>query len=1247
MQLFTGHENGIQVRTSIKLLLWLFAGIGTLLVVLVALLFFVDVNLYRAQIEQHVSTAFGREVVLEGPLSLEPSLTPRFVVNGLKIANPEWASRPFLATVDKFDIRVSLLPLLSGDLEIVSLEFHSVDLLLEEAPGGATNFTFGRSREPAALPAIERMSLYDANIAYVAPEGPVRRLHMEQVTARKVPGQPVELKAHTTVNAVPVTISLRGEPPGDRHPHGPWQITLLGEAGDLSLRIEGSVADPTDWGHGEYRLDLKGRHLDELETLSGYTLPEAGPYELGANIRFNLDEYLEVDDLTARIGASDIHGYLRWDMGASRSVIKVRLDSQRLDVGDMGMGDPLTRNADQGHTELWDQPLAIGTLGAVDLDVQIQVQRLDGLAKPVQDIVLSAHADRQRLRLAVVKATVDSTQIAASAALPWGERLTTLAPGAVSLKTLLQHAELDIRAQAPNAAHRYATTLMGRPLDLALSAVEATARPGTALTIRAEAALNAKPVTVHLQGEPLAALVQSPTGPWQKLALEVRGDDIRLDASGSVARPFEAEGFDVRYALSGADIDALLPLQGAWSLSGRYADGPDRSVFDELKVSLGRSDIGGRIVVYQGGQRPRLVANLDSDQLHLDDILPAKAGETTVAADWEQPLDMGGLGAVDLDVEVRVRRLEGLAKPMQDILLVAHASGESLILAPVQATLDGTRLDARVQLPWGERLAALGKDGVNIGRLMQHADLALKARAPHGKLHYHTAIMGHPLDLGLSGFEASARPGEVLQVSAKAILNETPVQVNLQAEPLADLLQRPTGPWQDLAVEVRGADIRFQANGSVERPLEAKGFDIHYALRGAEIDTLLPLFDLILPLEGPYSFTGHFADLPDRSVFDELKITSARSDIGGRISVYQDKHRPRVVARLNSEQIYLSELVPVTEKKTTPRAGRRVIPDYDLPIERMRAIDGELRFKAKRLRTAAGDLGDISFSATLKDGVFRMDTFRVRGWGGALIESDAMIDASQDPPVITWQWIARQLNYGVLLEQAGFAETVEGTIDITLRLSGSGRTRYEFLGAANGQLVIVGQKGRFGSRRLDLWGSDLVTTMLSREWRSEDVTDLNCMVARISIEDGIASSDDLLVDTRRITIGSAGTLDLESEELNLVFAPRPKRTSLVSLTSPVHVTGTLTTPEVAVAVLPRRRMAAAGVGALAGLVNPGYLLFTFSRIGSGQANPCAAAVEEAMAMKGRSDELDEPPTPAPPRFSLFPGCTRSVRRPVQ
>jgi hypothetical protein len=1225
------------MRVSIRLLLWLFAGTATLFAVLAALLFLVDVNSYRDRIEQHVSTAFGRSVVLEGPLSLEPSLTPRFVVNGLKIANPDWASRPYLAKVDKFDIRVSLLPLLKGELQVVALELHGVDLLLEKTADGVNNFTFRQADGPGGLPVIERMSLYDATIAFAPAEGPLRRLHFEQVTARNVPGQPVELEAHTAVNAVPVTLSLRGEPLDDRLLPGPWRLTLLGEAGETSLRVEGRVAGLTDWSQGEYQLNLQGWRLGELETLFGYSLPEAGPFQLATNIDFKLKEYLSVSNLSGRIGSSDMRGDLRWDFGAPRPAIKARLHSQQLNAAELGIGDPLTGNT---------APASIAVPGNIDLDVAMQVQRLDGLAKPVQDIALAVQADRQRLRIAVVQATMNDTHITAKATLPWGDLLTTLVPEAASLKTLLQHAELDIQAQSPDAAYRYATRLMGRPLELTLSSVAATARPGTPLTIRAEAALNSQPVTVNLKGETLAALLERPGGPWRELTLGAQGDGIQLNASGSVARPFEAEGFDVRYAMRGADIAALLPLQGAWSLTGRYTDKPDHSVFDKLELRVGKSDIGGRVAVYQDRKRNRLVARLNARRIDLAQLLPDRSGGTPAAGVWDQPLDIGGLADHDLDVELRIQDLQGVDKSVQDIRLDARADADTLILEPLQATLDGTQLEGRVQLPWGGRLDVQADTAISMQNLVQLADLKLKARPPEGKLQHRTSLMGHPFDVELTGLEASARPGKALQISATALLDDTPVQADLRAQPLAVILQRPTGPWEDLALGVRIDDIRFAATGSVARPLEASGFDIRYALHGSEVDTLLPLFNLILPLEGAYSLTGHFADQPGRLVFDAVKIKSGSNDIRGDISVYQDKQRPKVVANLQSEQIYLSKLLPVSETDTPPDAQPHVIPDYTLPIERMRELDGELTFKGKRLRTSAGDLGDISFKATLRDGVFRLEPFEVRGWAGSRIESDLTIDASQEPPRMNLQWIARQLNYGVLLEQAGLAETAKGTIDVTLRLSGTGRTRREFLGDADGQLIVVGQEGIFGSRRLDLWGSDLVSTMLSRQWRSEDVTGLNCIVARIGIDDGVASSDAFIVDTQRITIAATGTLDLATEALNLVIAPRPKRTALLSLANPARVTGTLAEPQVAATVLPRNRVAA-GTGLLAGLVNPAYVVFTFSQVGSGARNPCAAAVEEAMALKGRRDEITPIPAEAPARFSLLPGCTRSARRPAQ
>ena len=122
------------------------------------------------------------------------------------------------------------------------------------------------------------------------------------------------------------------------------------------------------------------------------------------------------------------------------------------------------------------------------------------------------------------------------------------------------------------------------------------------------------------------------------------------------------------------------------------------------------------------------------------------------------------------------------------------------------------------------------------------------------------------------------------------------------------------------------------------------------------------------------------------------------------------------------------------------------------------------------------------------------------------------------------------------------------------------------------------------------------------------MVDLNCIVSRIDVVDGVAKTDKLLLDTRRLTIAGSGALDLNTERLDLLLSPNPKQASLVSLANPVRVTGTLTAPHVTVTKLPRRWTTATS-GLLAGLVNPAFLLLAFSDIGSGNGNPCAVAIE--------------------------------------
>ena len=132
------------------------------------------------------------------------------------------------------------------------------------------------------------------------------------------------------------------------------------------------------------------------------------------------------------------------------------------------------------------------------------------------------------------------------------------------------------------------------------------------------------------------------------------------------------------------------------------------------------------------------------------------------------------------------------------------------------------------------------------------------------------------------------------------------------------------------------------------------------------------------------------------------------------------------------------------------------------------------------------------------------------------------------------------------------------------------------------------------------------------------MTETNCLVSHIELKEGQAEIEDLLLDTQRIAIAASGIVDLKTEELNVIIAPRPKRASLVSLANPVRIGGTLAEPEVSVTRIPRGSRLAAGAGAslLAGLINPVFLIFAFSDTGSGEANPCDAAVEMAREAAG-------------------------------
>src|SRR4051794_16823144 len=86
----------------------------------------------------------GRDLTLQGRIRLGLSLQPTLIVQGVSFANPPGFSRPHMATLDELDLKLALLPLLSGRVEIDQLVLVKPDILLETDRQGQPNWQFAR-----------------------------------------------------------------------------------------------------------------------------------------------------------------------------------------------------------------------------------------------------------------------------------------------------------------------------------------------------------------------------------------------------------------------------------------------------------------------------------------------------------------------------------------------------------------------------------------------------------------------------------------------------------------------------------------------------------------------------------------------------------------------------------------------------------------------------------------------------------------------------------------------------------------------------------------------------------------------------------------------------------------------------------------------------------------------------------------------------------------------------------------------
>lgn len=332
-------------------------GVGAVVVVAVAavavFLARFDPNSLKPRIEASVKQATGRDLGLNGPISLKWSLWPTVELHDVSFANPPGYSRPQMATFGGLELKLAVLPLLHQQLEIARLVLVHPDILLELDAQGHSNWQFapipggaaptaGSTQSAASgssgnapsvgngLPGASgstsgksstEISFHDVQIEDGAlawrddRTGQMRGLAVKQLTAKSAsPDAPLTLAADATYNGVGFKLGGEVGPLARlQQPDSatPWPVKLTLAAAGATLSLDGALTRPLQ-GRG-YTLTLDGS-IPDLSTIApllpGVRLPPLHDVHLGTQISDSGGPVPHVEAATLHLGAADLGAYV-------------------------------------------------------------------------------------------------------------------------------------------------------------------------------------------------------------------------------------------------------------------------------------------------------------------------------------------------------------------------------------------------------------------------------------------------------------------------------------------------------------------------------------------------------------------------------------------------------------------------------------------------------------------------------------------------------------------------------------------------------------------------------------------------------------------------------------------------------------------------------------------------------------------------------------------------------------------------
>ena len=376
-------------------------------------------------------------------------------------------------------------------------------------------------------------------------------------------------------------------------------------------------------------------------------------------------------------------------------------------------------------------------------------------------------------------------------------------------------------------------------------------------------------------------------------------------------------------------------------------------------------------------------------------------------------------------------------------------------------------------------------------------------------------------------------------------------------------------------LDAQAGTTSAHARGTLLDPLRMRDFDLRLALSGQNLEDLYPLIGIATPPTPPYKLDGRLTRDAGTWKYDDFTGVVGDSDLAGSASVDTGGPRPYLRANLISRRLDFDDLAgfvgaaPQADGKEATNAElqalaarqaarTRVLPDTPYELDKLRAMDADVRWKAHRINSPTLPLDDMDAHLKLENGLLRLEPLNF-GVADGDIRSIIRMDAREATIHTNAQITARNLNLAKLLPDVAITQSAIGKVGGDIAIAGNGNSIAKMLGSADGDIALGMGRGEISNLLMELAGIDIAESLKFLVTKDRKVP-IRCAFGDFSVKQGVMDARALAFDTTDTLIVGDGKISLRDETLDLRLRPRPKDRSIFTLRSPLIVGGTFKDP---------------------------------------------------------------------------------------